>query len=192
MNIAALILLILSGAGLYTVVKPKKSEAVAYPVDFGEPVTGWDLPDINEVLGVFNMGELSDSGGFLPRGIRNKNPGNIRYDGTKWQGLDNPPSDGAYCRFIDAKYGIRAMARVLASYRRRGIVTLRDIIQTWAPDFENPTESYIYAAAARSGINPDEPVTGDLVPVLIEAIIHHENGQQPYTMAEIRAGVALA
>lgn len=32
----------------------------------------------------------------LPRGIRNNNPGNIRYDGTNWQGLDNPPSDGTF------------------------------------------------------------------------------------------------
>jgi hypothetical protein len=128
----------------------------------------------------------------LPRGIRNNNPGNIRYDGTNWQGLDNPPSDGTFCRFVDVKYGIRAMARILTNYQKRGIVSVRDIISTWASATENNTSSYIMHVASKLDLLIDAPVPSYKWPALIDAIIQHENGQQPYTMAQIQTGIALA
>ena len=35
----------------------------------------------------------------LPRGIRNKNPGNIKL-GTDWDGLANEQSDPTFCVFL--------------------------------------------------------------------------------------------
>lgn len=127
-----------------------------------------------------------------PRGIRNNNPGNIRYIGTRWQGLGNPPSDGEYCIFKNVRYGIRAMARILNSYAGRGLVSIEDIISTWAPDIENNTVSYIYSVAQRMGFDPGETLSRGDWPALIEAIIYHENGVQPYPMQTIREGIDLA
>lgn len=69
-----------------------------------------------------------------PRGLRNKNPLNIRYDGTNWQGLSTPPNDGQFCVFKDFDYGYRAALKVLNTYyRKHNLRTLRDIIARWAP-----------------------------------------------------------
>lgn len=176
-TINALSALLLGLGVVFTALKPARAGAVAYPLDEGESLRAYDITE----------------GGNMPRGIRNNNPGNIRYTGTAWQGLDNPPSDGEYCRFIAPRWGIRAMARVLASYRARGVVTIRQIISTWAPVGDsNPTESYIYSVSQRMGIASDVPLMETDWPALIEAIIYHENGQQPYTMALIREGVSWA
>lgn len=128
----------------------------------------------------------------LPRGIRNNNPGNIRYTGTQWKGLASPATDGAFCIFTDARYGIRAMAKILASYQSRGVDSLPEIISTWAPSSENDTQSYILSVSARSGLSPVGIVSREQWPQLIEAIIWHENGKQPYTMATIREGISWA
>ena len=128
-----------------------------------------------------------------PRGIRNNNPGNIRFDGTAWQGLAMPPTDGAFCRFTDAKFGIRAMARVLTNYERRhGLNTVAGIISRWAPPNENDTASYIAAVCRVLYCKPDEPINIQKNMVaLIRVIIKHENGKDPYSDAEIKQGIAL-
>jgi hypothetical protein len=128
----------------------------------------------------------------LPRGIRNNNPGNIRYDGTQWQGLDEPPSDGAFCRFVDVRYGIRAMVKILNSYYKRNINSVAAIINAWAPASENDTFSYISRVAFELNVMRDAYLPPERWPELIAAIIKHENGAQPYTIAMINEGVALA
>lgn len=136
------------------------------------------------------LGGLFVSG--VPRGIRNNNPGNIRWDGrTEWQGMIGQDSDG-FVIFDTPENGIRAMARILNSYRRRGVVSLSEIVRTWAPDVENDTESYIASASQRTGFAPQKVITADDYPALIEAIIHHENGAQPYSDEDIRRGVLAA
>lgn len=164
-------------------------------VGSGDTWTDWldginydDLPDDTTNTG--------STGGDMnqPRGIRNNNPGNIEYTGTQWQGLADPPSDGRYMRFVAPKWGIRAMARVLETYvNSYGINTVGGIIARWAPDHENPTNAYAEFVANALGVGVTQPI--DVLgqrPGLIAAMIEFENGQQPYSMSEIRQGVALA
>ncbi len=140
------------------------------------------------------------------RGLRNNNPGNIDYHASNpWQGLDkDKPTDGRFCRFISPEYGIRAMARVLKNYTKRdglpgvggpGIDTVREVINRWAPPSENVTSSYIDAVAKALGVNPDarlDLASGAMVADLIQAIVQHENGQQPYSRELILRGVSMA
>jgi len=130
-----------------------------------------------------------------PRGIRNNNPLNIRENAQtdyEWQGERSTNDDAAFEEFIDPIYGIRAGARVLKSYRRRGIVTLADIVTTWAPPTENNTSSYIGSVAAATGLDRWTEIQEHHYPDLIAAMIHHENGIQPYSMELIKAGVTMA
>ena len=53
----------------------------------------------------------------MSRGLRNNNPGNIRKTGDKWQGLSTTQTDDSFFQFTDAKYGIRAMAKLLKNYQ---------------------------------------------------------------------------
>ncbi|WP_246506766.1 structural protein [Kistimonas asteriae] len=126
-----------------------------------------------------------------PRGIRNNNPGNIRH-GDNWQGMTDIQTDPAFVQFVTPEYGIRAMTRIFKSYARRGLVTVEQIVSTWAPDNENDTESYVKHVASVLGLSPDTPVAEHDYPALIAVIIKHENGSQPYSRDTIEAGVMLA
>lgn len=132
----------------------------------------------------------------VPRGIRNHNPGNIRRSADPWQGLARDQNDDAFFQFAEPKWGIRALARVLISYQdRHGLRTVRAIISRWAPPVENKTSSYIDHVAHRLGVGAEDPLDIHDYRVLrglVEAIIAHENGQQPYTDAQIDAGLVLA
>lgn len=129
------------------------------------------------------------------RGIRNNNPGNIKH-GDKWQGLAEKQTDPEFCTFKDARWGIRAIARLLITYQdKHDINTIHGIISRWAPSSTDNTGSYISHVTQRTGIREDEPLDvhdyDDIEP-LVKAIIHHENGQQPYDDAVINDGLKLA
>lgn len=131
-----------------------------------------------------------------PRGIRNNNPGNIRIvPGVTWVGEHYPGDDQSFVQFTDPVYGIRAIARIMNSYAKQGIQTLGEAIDRWAPPNENNSEAYVDAVCAQCSIGPDTPVnitSPSVLPNIIKAIIQHENGEQPYTDAQIQKGIALA
>lgn len=130
------------------------------------------------------------------RGVRNCNPGNIEYDGTPWQGLDDPASDGRFCRFRAPSWGIRAIARILITYQdKHRLNTVESIIARWAPPVENDTSSYASHVAAKVGVGVDDEINVHdhaVMRPLVEAIILHENGAQPYSEAQITKGLVLA
>lgn len=130
--------------------------------------------------------------GVNSRGIRNNNPGNIRWDNkTQWRGMLGVDDKG-FIIFDSPVNGIRAMARVLASYKRRGVSSVAEIIATWAPSTENNTSAYIDHVAQLLNKNVGDTVNESEWPQLVAAIIKHENGEQPYSMATIRQGIAAA
>ncbi len=131
-----------------------------------------------------------------PRGIRNNNPGNIRRNNDPWQGLAKEQNDREFFTFQSAVYGIRALARLLITYQDKyGLCTIEGIITRWAPAIENNTASYIQAVARNTGFSALQTLDmhrfEHLKPV-VEAIIQHENGQQPYSDAEITKALVLA
>ena len=132
----------------------------------------------------------------LPRGIRNNNPGNIRLTDIQWQGMQEAQNDPAFVQFIDPVYGFRAMTRILRNYQRRGLVTLRDMISTYAPKSENDTNAYVNFVANRLNVSPDTALdlALHLFP-LLKAISEFENGSRfanHYDNTTIQEGIALA
>lgn len=145
-----------------------------------------------------------------PRGIRNNNPGNIRW-GSNWQGLvpEVDRTDDSFCQFVSPTWGIRALARTLITYYDKRISsdgspvdTVAEIIERWAPPGENDTEGYIRAAVQQTGFAADQVLDmhcyNDMRPV-VEAIIRHECGVGPlknantwYNMDVIDEGLHLA
>lgn len=126
-----------------------------------------------------------------PRGIRNNNPGNIER-GSAWRGLaEDQSGDSRFAVFQAPEWGIRAMARIIRQYQARGVKTIAQIISTWAPPSENDTSAYVDAVARQLGVTPDYVVGDAALPELLAAIIHHENGVQPYPLEVIAQGVEL-
>ncbi|MBW6400894.1 structural protein [Roseomonas sp. HJA6] len=138
------------------------------------------------------------------RGYRNRNPGNLDHvPANRWQGLADPPIEtvppggrARFARFVSHEYGIRALAVLLTTYQdRHGLDTIRGIVSRWAPGVENDTEAYIAAVARRMDRHPRQALDlhryEDLRP-LVEAVIVHELGGNPYDRATIDAGLRLA
>jgi hypothetical protein len=135
------------------------------------------------------------------RGYRNNNPGNIDWNArNKWQGqtgIETTGSPPRFATFQSAEYGIRALAVLLTTYQdRHNLRTIREIIKRWAPGNENNTDAYVSAVGRAMGVPTevhklDMHTYADLRP-LVEAIITHELGGQPYPAAVIDEGLRLA
>lgn len=141
------------------------------------------------------------------RGVRNKNPGNIDFNPRNdWQGQigKEPGANGRFAVFDSPENGIRALAKLLINYRGKdgmpgvggkGIDTVLETINRWAPSSENNTEAYARSVARRLGIQPNDVIDIKNPKVLRETvvgIIIHENGGNPYSAAVIDEGVQRA
>lgn len=156
------------------------------------------LPEPVAPIGIFkNISEGVVSLMNEPKGIRNNNPLNIEWNSlNNWVGQLG--SDGRFSVFDKAENGIRAGGRNIDSYARRGVVTIAQIIATWAPPekegkIENDTEAYIRSIEKQTGWNRGRVISraaGDYVP-LIAAMIKHENGKNPYSNDFIRGALSL-
>ena len=83
----------------------------------------------------------------MSRGLANCNPGNIRQSSTRYQGEVVPSRDKAFKQFRTMAWGYRAMFVLLDSYRRKGYLTIRQMVTRYAPPIENHTENYIRYAS---------------------------------------------
>lgn len=118
----------------------------------------------------------------LKRGERNNNPGNLNYAGQAGAMLER--NGGRFAKFQSAYDGLRAMARQLMLYARRGINSVEGIISTWAPSSENNTGAYVNSISSRLGVDPKAALNlqnPQVLSQLMNGIIHHENGRNIYS-----------
>ncbi|MBF8720516.1 structural protein P5 [Pseudomonas guariconensis] len=142
------------------------------------------------------------------RGVRNNNPGNIdfnpRNDWVGQLGLEVGPGKPRFARFDTPENGIRALGKLLINYRGKdgmpgvggkGIDTVLETINRWAPANENDTQAYASAVAKRLGVRTTDPINikdPATLRVFVESIIIHENGGNPYEAEVIDEGVRRA
>lgn len=142
------------------------------------------------------------------RAVRNNNPGNIE-KGAKWQGLCKPEDmtpdqslEARFCVFQSAKYGFRAMATTIITYQDKRkaadgsrIDTIREVVERWAPDFENNTLAYIKSVDKRHPKTAEDVLDfhtyEDLAP-LVKAMTIQECGGWFFEDADLDAGLRLA
>ena len=136
-------------------------------------------------------------GARVPLGLRQRNPGHVRPLTTgEWRAQTGVAN--GFSIFDNYGNGIRAMALNLRTYyRKHGLNTLTGIISRYAPSSENDVGAYVRAVAQRSGLSElgalnleDE----DVMVRLVTAMIHHEQGVQPFgdefVRAHVRRGLA--
>jgi len=135
---------------------------------------------------------------MVARGIRNKNPCNLKRSTNNWLGLvkNSEKIDPVFCVFKDAKYGIRAACKLFLNYKRfYGIDTIQGIISRFAPPTENSSERYSEFVCKRMNKRRDEHLDlydANVMLELLKAIILFENGIAYYSDSEIREGMSLA
>jgi len=128
---------------------------------------------------------------LTPRGIRNNNPGNIRWiasPGARWRGMVRADADG-FGVFDTPQNGVRAIGGELKASIRKG-QTIAQAIYEWAPPSENNTARYVDVVAGAVGVAPETKLALAMVPKVAAAIIRHENGPGPwYSDADVAAWV---
>jgi len=127
-------------------------------------------------------GPASQYAQSLKRGERNNNPGNLNYAGQAGAMLER--NGGRFAKFQSAYDGLRAMARQLMLYAKRGINSVEGIISTWAPSSENNTGAYVNSISSRLGVDPKAALNlqnPQVLSQLMNGIIHHENGRNIYS-----------
>ena len=127
-------------------------------------------------------------GKLIPRSVRNNNPGNIEHSpNNKWVGIlpmdrrnDMQLKETRFEVFESPVYGFRALALLMQAYQDRyNCLSVRDIINRWAPPVENDTGAYVNAVAAFIGVRADDPIDVaqyDYMRPLVQAIACHEPG----------------
>jgi hypothetical protein len=125
------------------------------------------------------------------RGIRNKNPLNIRKNDEKFKGEIRPSQDDQFKEFLDFGYGYRAAFVILQTYiSKHNLDTIPKIINRWAPSHENPTQQYIDTISQWSGIGKNEKIdfaNGDKMTKLVAAMSRFETGE-PADMSQVYEG----
>lgn len=121
------------------------------------------------------------------RGIRNKNPGNLRH-GSKWKGRCKEQTDKSFIQFESFVYGIRALMKTLKTYfRKYHLTTIEQIIHRWAPTNENDTDAYIKFVCEQLNCQPDEDINlndKDVMIALAKAIALYENDDDALLIPE--------
>lgn len=95
----------------------------------------------------------------LPRGLRNKNPLNIKKRDA-WIGLAEKQTDPVFCQFTDMKYGYRAALILLRRYiNGYKLNTISSIVNRWSPDGAAKVASYVSIVSKHMDVHPHAPLS---------------------------------
>lgn len=146
---------------------------------------------------------LSGAGGFVedgsivevpdaraPRGIRNNNPGNLNFARQPGAKLEDRATGARFARFQTPEEGLAALSIQLQRYGQRGINTVQAIISQFAPPKENNTAKYISDVSRSLGVSAGaklDTTDPNVLNGLMGAIIHIENGRNPYSAEQLAA-----
>lgn len=132
---------------------------------------------------------------ILPRGLRNRNPLNIKKSYNKWKGKLNPSTDRVFEQFETTEMGLRAGFLILRAYInncRRD--TVPKIIERFAPTTENKTHKYVQFVLDKTGFAPDLRLSFEdraAMCRLVSAMVYYECGR-PLDLMIIQRGYDLA
>jgi hypothetical protein len=126
------------------------------------------------------------------RGMRNKNPMNIKDSSINWDGETGENLDTTFEEFENYSDGIRAGAKLLVNYQAiYGLNTIEGIINRYAPPSDNnPTNDYVQYVAGKVGVSSNQVI--DVKTHLVEmvkAIIAFEIGLNPFSTLYIKKSV---
>ena len=121
------------------------------------------------------------SASSTPRGIRNNNPGNLKFGPfAKSMGATGADADG-FAIFPDTSAGTRAQENLLlgSGYFGGGRRTIASIISKYAPASDgNSVGDYAKFVAKETGIAPNQPLNTADIPRVAAAMRKFENGAQ--------------
>lgn len=124
------------------------------------------------------------------RGIRNNNPGNIKYGSFARSMGANGKDSGGHAIFPSPEQGVAAIVALNRTYERKGWSTINERVKHWSqkPGVYAATLSKALGIPANRPFSIDDP---GVAAKFVAAMIRHENGYMPYVPGQIEAGLAL-
>lgn len=189
-----------SGLNILTRAAPQSSNSVGTVlISLGVGVAGywfWDMFINKQQSAVVNQALIGNTANAsLPRGIRNNNPGNLKYSpANAWQGQTGKDS-GGFCIFSAPQYGLRATGKVLRSYIGAGYNTIGKIFPRYAPDANGLSGAYASSVSKATGIGVNTVLSAsdvNSIAKIVWAIVPFENGAKYanyYTLDTVLAAV---
>lgn len=130
----------------------------------------------------------------MPLGLRNNNPGNLRGKDA-WIGKTGTDAKG-FVTFKSPAAGLRAMAiNMVNQQKKHGLETVRQIVGKYAPPSENDTGAYVARVSQALGVSPDQRISlrdPKVLSAMMDVMVHHENGQQPFETAALQRAAKTA
>lgn len=100
---------------------------------------------------------------------------NIRNSRSHWLGSCNGTK--GFVDFVSTGYCIRAGFILIArTYRKKGLVTVTDIISRYAPPSENDTSKYISYVCDKANVKSDVPLNFASYVCVLQAMCKFETG----------------
>jgi hypothetical protein len=127
------------------------------------------------------------------RAERNNNPGNLEFRGQN--GAVPEEGEGRFAKFQSASDGVAALVRQLQLYGNRGLDSIKEIVEKYAPASENDTQAYIAALTKKLGVGAND--TLDLndpgtLSGLVRGISKHEAGRDFLSDQDVMTGLRTA
>lgn len=130
------------------------------------------------------MNSLLPEKARIPRGILENNPGNLEF-----RNQPGALQDGRFAMFSSEGEGLFQLGRQLELYSARGLNTVQSILGKFAPAGENNLAAYIADVTKRTGFSATQALNLDdpgVLSNLMNAIIFHEQGYNPYRAGLVR------
>lgn len=165
----------------------KTLKYIAYALGF-DPRTGEKIPE--QFMTDPQSSTAPPSTGST-RGIRNNNPGNIKYGEFARRHGATGQDAGGFAIFPNAAAGLGAINANLTSYARQGINTPSAIAHRWSTtdqDAYTKRLAGLFGGDANKSLNLSDPA---VLNALRNGIILQENGKNPYS-AEMLGGSGTA
>lgn len=125
-------------------------------------------------------------------GFVNNNPGNIKYSSANnWEGQTG--QNQGFCVFSSAQYGVRALGIVCNTKYTEGYTTITSLITSYegGDAANNDIPAYIAAVSASMQLDANTPMSWPADQLdLVMSIILHENGSNPYDIADVQQWIA--
>lgn len=117
----------------------------------------------------------------MTRGMRNNNPGNLKAVGKQRRDREG------FRVFDTMEEGVQAADAQLQRYAKRGVETVDQIVNTWAPKGDkNDVAAYLKSIEAQTGMTPEDiPADAGARHALLAAMFKQESGAKAPTLDEV-------
>lgn len=126
---------------------------------------------------------------------RHNNPGNLVFAGQRGATKGETVAGHTFAKFQSAEEGVAALYRQLQLFQKRGIDTLSEVMEIYAPRKTNNTGAYIKALSKTTGLDPNQQLNfGDpaTAAAMIRGISQHEAGKSYLNDQQILSGINMA